>query len=75
MKEVVSGVLFEDIEVGMFVSYSQTITDADVKGFAGLSGDHNPVHVDDKFAEGSRFKKRIAHGLISGSFFFCVIWN
>ncbi len=69
MKEVVSGVLFKDIEVGMFVSYSQTITDADVKGFAGLSGDHNPVHVDEQFAEGSRFKKRIAHGLISGSFF------
>ncbi|OEF10048.1 MaoC family dehydratase [Aliivibrio logei] len=67
--EVVSGVPFEDIKIGMFVSYSQTITDADVKNFAGLSGDHNPVHVDDVFAESSRFKKRIAHGLISGSFF------
>lgn len=60
---------FDDIKVGMFVSYSQTITDADVKAFAGLSGDHNPVHVDDEYAENSRFKKRIAHGLISGSFF------
>lgn len=67
--EVVSGVPFEDIKIGMFASYSQTITDADVKNFAGLSGDHNPVHVDDLFAESSRFKKRIAHGLISGSFF------
>nr|QFC18065.1 MaoC-like dehydratase [Vibrio parahaemolyticus] len=53
----------------MSVSYSQTVTDADVKQFAGISGDHNPVHVDDVFAESSRFKKRIAHGLISGSFF------
>lgn len=60
---------FEDIKEGMFVTYSQTITDADVKTFAGLSGDHNPVHVDDVYAENSRFKKRIAHGLISGSFF------
>lgn len=60
---------FENIKVGMFVSYSQTITDADVKAFAGLSGDHNPVHVNDEYAESSRFKKRIAHGLISGSFF------
>lgn len=60
---------FEDIEIGMSVSYSQTITDADVKQFAGISGDHNPVHMDDVFAENSRFKKRIAHGLISGSFF------
>lgn len=60
---------FEDIEVGMSVSYSQTITDSDVKSFAGLSGDHNPIHVDEIYAAESRFKKRIAHGLISGSFF------
>jgi 3-hydroxybutyryl-CoA dehydratase len=60
---------FENIKVGMSVSYSQTITDADVKTFAGLSGDHNPVHVDEEYASGTRFKKRIAHGLISGSFF------
>lgn len=60
---------FEDIKVGMSVSYSQTITDADVKTFAGLSGDHNPVHVDEEYAAESRYKKRIAHGLISGSFF------
>ena len=53
----------------MSASYSQTITDYDVKTFAGLSGDHNPVHVDEVYAENSRYKKRIAHGLISASFF------
>lgn len=60
---------FDDIKIGMTVTYSQTITDADVKAFAGLSGDHNPIHVDEEYAATSRFKKRIAHGLISGSFF------
>lgn len=60
---------FEEIKVGMSVSYSQTITDADVKSFAGISGDHNPIHVNDEYAEQSRYKKRIAHGLISASFF------
>jgi 3-hydroxybutyryl-CoA dehydratase len=60
---------FEDIVIGMTASYSQTITDYDVKNFAGLSGDHNPVHLDDEYAKNSRFKNRIAHGLISGSFF------
>lgn len=69
MVEIKFSIPFEDIEIGMSVSYSQTITDADVKQFAGISGDHNPVHVDDVFAENSRYKKRIAHGLISGSFF------
>ncbi|MFK5949207.1 MAG: MaoC family dehydratase [Methylococcales bacterium] len=62
-------ILLENIKIGMKVSYSQTITDADVKNFAGISGDHNPVHVNDEFASTSRYKKRIAHGLISGSFF------
>ncbi|WP_029935168.1 MaoC family dehydratase [Thiomicrospira pelophila] len=62
-------VSFDDIEVGMMRSYSQTITDADVKTFAGLSGDNNPVHMSDEYAEKSQFKKRIAHGMISSSFF------
>ncbi|EGR2415818.1 acyl dehydratase [Vibrio cholerae] len=69
MSEITFSIPFEQIQIGMSVSYSQTITDADVKQFAGISGDHNPVHVDDVFAENSRYKKRIAHGLISGSFF------
>jgi acyl dehydratase len=59
----------EDIEIGMEVSYSQTITDADVKAFSGISGDKNPVHMDDKYAQNSRYKKRIAHGMLSASFF------
>ncbi len=59
----------EEIKKGMEVSYSQTITDADVKAFAGISGDNNPVHMSDEYAEKSRFKKRIAHGLMSASYF------
>jgi len=62
----------EDIDIGMSSSYSQTITDADVKNFAGISGDNNPVHMSDDYAESSRFKKRIAHGLLSASFFSAI---
>jgi len=58
-----------EITVGMKESYSQTISDADIKVFAGISGDHNPVHLSEEYAENSMFKKRIAHGLMSGSFF------
>lgn len=57
------------LSIGMTESYEQTITDADIKNFAGLSGDNNPVHVSEDYAEKSRFKKRIAHGLLSASFF------
>jgi len=59
----------DELEVGMSASYSQTITDADIKSFAAISGDNNPVHMDDVYAKNSRFKKRIAHGLLSASFF------
>ena len=59
----------QEIEIGMEVSYSQTITDADVKNFAGISGDRNPIHLDNEYAENSRYKKRIAHGLLTASFF------
>ena len=59
----------EEIEIGMSVSYSQTITDADIKAFAGISGDRNPAHVDEEYAESSRYKKRIAHGLMTASYF------
>lgn len=69
MKESFS---IDEIEVGMSASYSQTITDTDVKSFAGISGDHNPVHLDEVYAENSRYKKRIAHGLIGASFFSAI---
>ena len=57
----------EEIKVGMTASYSQTITDADVKAFAGVSGDHNPVHLSEGYAKDSRFKDRIAHGLLTAT--------
>lgn len=62
----------EEITLGMSFSYSQTITDADIKSFAGVSGDRNPVHMDEEYAEKSRFKKRIAHGLMSASYFSAI---
>jgi len=59
----------DDIKVGMEVSYSQTIMDADVKLFAGISGDNNPVHMDEEFAGRSRYKRRVVHGLMLASYF------
>ena len=66
---VFNKVPIEKITIGMEVSYSQTITDSDVKAFAGISGDRNPVHLDEKYSETSRYKKRIAHGLMTASYF------
>lgn len=69
MSSFLNRIPIEEIEVGMKVSYSQTVTDADIKAFAGISGDRNPVHIDEQYAENSRYKKRIAHGLMTASYF------
>jgi len=69
MSLVFGTITFEDIEIGMEVSYSQTVTDSDIKAFSGVSGDKNPVHMDELYAASSRYKKRIAHGLMSASYF------
>ena len=56
---------FEDFELGSeYVTRSRTITEADVVAFAGLSGDFNPLHVDEEFGKASIFGTRIAHGLL-----------
>lgn len=59
----------EKLEIGMFASYSQTITETDITIYSGLSGDKNPAHMNEEYAQASRFKRRIAHGMISSSFF------
>jgi 3-hydroxybutyryl-CoA dehydratase len=67
------GYYFEDLETGMEASYAKTITEADVNAFAALSGDVNPVHMSDDFAAGTMFKKRIAHGFLTGSLISTVL--
>jgi 3-hydroxybutyryl-CoA dehydratase len=52
----------------MSTSSGRTVTDADILMFAGVSGDTNPVHLDDEFAKSTMFGARIAHGMLSASF-------
>ena len=56
---------FEDIPLNRpFVTTGRTVTEADVAGFAGLSGDFNPLHVDAHYAATTPFGGRIAHGML-----------
>ncbi len=69
----VGTICIEDLEIGMQRSLSKTIGDAEIKMFAELSTDHNPVHLDDAYAKDTIFGGRIAHGLLSASLISAVI--
>jgi 3-hydroxybutyryl-CoA dehydratase len=69
------GFFLEDLHPGMSAAYARTVTEADVILFAGVSGDQNPVHLNQEFAEGTRFKGRIAHGMLTASFISTVLGN
>ena len=67
------GYFIEDLTVGMSASYAKTITEADIVIFAGISGDNNPLHLNEEFAKESIFKGRIAHGMLTAVFISTVL--
>ena len=70
------GLLYDDFSVGQrFLSPARTITEADIVLFAGVSGDNNAVHINEEFAATTRFKGRIAHGMLSASVISAAIAN
>jgi len=58
---------YEDIKTGDRSTFSKTIGEADVFAFCGITGDFNPIHVDEEYARQSRWQGRIAHGLLVAS--------
>jgi 3-hydroxybutyryl-CoA dehydratase len=61
------------LKVGDTASLTKTITDADIRAFAELSGDRNPIHLDDEYAANTRFGRRIAHGMLAASLISTVL--
>jgi 3-hydroxybutyryl-CoA dehydratase len=63
------------IRVGDTAELSRTVTDEDVRAFADLTGDHNPVHLDEDYASSTRFGRRVAHGMLTASLISSVLAN
>ena len=61
--------------IGDSAEVTKTIEQTDIDAFADLTGDHNPVHVDEEFAKTSRFGRRIAHGMLTASLISSVLAN
>jgi acyl dehydratase len=70
-----TGYRFDDLFVGMrFRSPGRTITDADLVGFAGLTGDFSELHTSDVYAKSSQFGRRVAHGMLGLAYAHGLMW-
>ena len=60
-------------KIGDTAEFSKTISEFDIYQFAGITGDLNPIHVNEEYAKRTRFGKRIAHGMLVSSFICTVL--
>jgi len=63
----------DDLEIGQSASYERTVSEEDIVRYAEVSGDDNPVHLDEEFASKTLFKGRIAHGMLGAGFISTVV--
>ncbi len=61
------------IKIGDKFSNDRVVSDELVRKFAEVSGDYNPIHLDEEIAKTTRFRRRIAHGMLSGAFISAVL--
>ncbi|MFP8966057.1 MaoC family dehydratase [Pokkaliibacter sp. CJK22405] len=67
------GLYLEDLTIGMKDELAKTVTETDITLFAGITGDFNPVHINEEFASQTNFGQRIAHGMLAGGFISAVL--
>lgn len=67
------GYRFEELKIGMSAVFSRTITETDLRNFSGVSGDTNPMHLNEEFAAKTMFGKCIVHGMLTASLISTVI--
>lgn len=67
------GLYFEDLQLEQSAQIARTVTTAEVEAFAAVSGDDNPLHLDEAYAQTTQFGQRIAHGMLSGAYISAVL--
>lgn len=67
------GYRFEELKVGMSATFSRTVTDTDMRNFTGVSGDTNPMHLNEEYAKATPFKGTIVFGMLTASLISAVV--
>lgn len=75
MSKMKRGYYLDEMEVGMFAENTMIVSGEKIDTFAELSGDFNPIHVDEEFAKTTMFGGRIAHGALSASLISAILGN
>ncbi len=69
------GKTVDELRVGDSAEFSKTVSESDIYLYAGVTGDFNPAHVNESYAEKTFFKTRIAHGMLVAGFISTVLAN
>ena len=67
MYQALDGYAFEELSIGMKAIVSRTITETDLRNFSGVSGDTNPMHLNEEYARNTPFGRCIVHGMLTAS--------
>jgi 3-hydroxybutyryl-CoA dehydratase len=69
------GKSIDELEIGDSAQFAKTVSESDIYQYAGITGDFNPVHINEPYAGNTLFKTRIAHGMLTAGFISAVIAN
>jgi len=73
--DIMTGQTIDELQVGDSAEFAKTVSESDVYLYAGVTGDFNPAHVNEAYAETTFFKTRIAHGMLVAGFISTVLAN
>lgn len=69
------GKTIDQLKVGDSAEFAKTVSESDIYLYAGVTGDFNPAHINEAYAQNTFFKTRIAHGMLTGGFISAVLAN
>ena len=69
------GKSIDELKVGEAAEFSKTVSESDIYLYAGITGDFNPAHINETYAQKTFFKERIAHGMLTAGFISAVLAN